>query len=103
MLSRGRGIKCFNNLLEIINYIYNKKIPFVCQKYIENPLIINRKKVYHHHKKKKNGIYICFFVKFDIRQWVLVTNWDPLTIWFYKESYVRFGAEIYDPFDLNNR
>lgn len=32
-----------------------------------------------------------------------MTSWEPLTIWFYKESYVRFGAEIYDPSDLNNR
>ena len=44
-LSRGRGIKCFNNLNEIINYIYGKKSQFVCQKYIENPLILNKKKV----------------------------------------------------------
>lgn len=48
LLSRGRGIKCFNNLTKILDYVFHKKIPYVCQKYIENPLII----------KKKNLIFV---------------------------------------------
>lgn len=44
-LSRGRGIKCLDSLEDIVNEVYGKKIPYVCQKYIENPLIINQKKV----------------------------------------------------------
>ena len=44
-LSRGRGIKCFNNLTDIFDYVIGKEMSFVCQKYIERPLIIKKKKV----------------------------------------------------------
>jgi tubulin monoglycylase TTLL3/8 len=81
--SRGREIMLFNNLEDIKNYTQNPQ-QWVIQKYIENPMLINNK-------------------KFDIRQWVLVSNCEPLTIWVYKYSYLRFTVENYDSSDLTNQ
>lgn len=81
--SRGRGIEIFNHLEEIKSKLQTE-CHYVIQKYIENPLIIKSK-------------------KFDIRQWVLVTSWNPLTAWFYNKAYLRFGVENYTSSNLKNK
>lgn len=85
-LSRGRGISCFNTLEAILDYTSTKQENrrWVVQKYIENPMVIHRK-------------------KFDMRQWVLVTDWNPLTIWFYERCYLRFGVDDFDMSNLKNK
>ncbi|KRX01880.1 hypothetical protein PPERSA_05719 [Pseudocohnilembus persalinus] len=85
-MSRGRGITCFNSLIEIQDHVKAKEQQWVIQKYIENPLIIMKR-------------------KFDIRVWVLVTNLNPLTVWIYQEFYVRFSAVDYskEATDLSNK
>jgi len=81
-LSRGRGIRCMSSLASIVTRRSggsNRKGTYVVQKYIERPLLLRGR-------------------KFDIRQWVLVTSWNPLTVWFYADSYLRFCVR---PFSLD--
>jgi Tubulin-tyrosine ligase family len=87
--SRGRGIHCFNSLSKLRLQVRadscqdGQTQQLVAQKYIESPLL-------------------AFSRKFDIRQWVLVTCWNPLTVWFYKDCYTRFCAEDYKPSNFDN-
>ncbi|KAL3280885.1 hypothetical protein HHI36_004113 [Cryptolaemus montrouzieri] len=73
---RGRGIILVKYLKEV-EKIMNLKLKYVVQKYIERPFII-------------------YNTKFDIRQWFLVTCTQPLTIWMYKECYLRFSSQNYN-------
>ncbi|CAH2066184.1 unnamed protein product, partial [Iphiclides podalirius] len=79
---RGKGIQLMNNIKDIVGLINipAQKNRYVVQKYIETPLVI-------------------YNTKFDIRQWFLITNCQPLTIWIYKDSYLRFSSQI---FSLSN-
>ena len=79
--SRGRGIKIYKTYDKVVERVHNLRgntILWVVQKCIENPLIVRGR-------------------KFDVRQWVLVTDWNPLTVWMYEECYVRFCVADYDP------
>ena len=64
--------------------IERKPKRFTIQKYIENPLLYNS-------------------YKFDLRQWVLVTSFNPLTVWIYDEFYGRVSMSAYTNQSISNK
>ena len=55
----------------------------IVQKYIERPLIIQKK-------------------KFDIRLWVVAAGFNPLKAYIYQKFYLRFGADNYSSKNIDN-
>ncbi|XP_071083984.1 probable tubulin polyglutamylase TTLL9 [Haliotis cracherodii] len=82
--SQGKGIFLFKRLKDITDWKKgteyqpisdaNKDGPetYVVQRYIENPYLIGGR-------------------KFDIRVYVLVTSYNPLRVWLYRDGFARFS------------
>ncbi|PCI27234.1 hypothetical protein COB52_05110 [Candidatus Kaiserbacteria bacterium] len=70
-LSRGRGIYIVDDISEI-----NLDETTVVSRYISNPLLINGH-------------------KFDLRIYVLVSSFEPLRVYVFKEGLTRFASEPY--------
>ncbi len=70
-LSRGRGIHLIDNIDEV-----QVDDVSVISRYITNPLLINGH-------------------KFDLRIYVLVTSYEPLRVYVFKEGLARFASETY--------
>ena len=81
--ARGNGIFVTNNITDILN---EEKLDAVgkdtlVQKYIESPLTIQISDLEY---------------KFDIRQWVLVSNLSPLTAYIFSGFYCRMCSSSFD-------
>ena len=48
-LSRGRGIHISNDFGDIMHYVCSSDTDFVCQKYIENALLVDNRRVVSAH------------------------------------------------------
>mmetsp|Transcript_15445 Transcript_15445/g.27390 ORF Transcript_15445/g.27390 Transcript_15445/m.27390 type:complete len:921 (+) Transcript_15445:93-2855(+) len=85
---RGQGIFLEDDLESILKHANRTKddlvCSYVCQKYVESPLLVGGSR------------------KHDIRQWVLVTSLNPLTIYFFTECYVRLTANEYTMDDISD-
>ena len=69
--SFGNGIKIIDNFKIIQNSIYKN---YLISRYIMNPMLINNK-------------------KFDIRVYILVTDMNPLKIYYYRDGYLKIPVK----------
>ncbi|XP_044024922.1 probable tubulin polyglutamylase TTLL2 [Siniperca chuatsi] len=77
-LSRGRGIFMFEDIKDLV---YDCSV--IVQRYISNPLLISG-------------------YKFDLRIYVCVKSFNPLTVYMHQEGLVRFATEKYNLSSLHN-
>ncbi|XP_030625769.1 putative tubulin polyglutamylase TTLL9 [Chanos chanos] len=85
--SQGKGIFLFRKLKDIMDWKKDgtrseeqrdetQVESYVAQRYIENPYLINGR-------------------KFDLRVYVLVTSYNPLKAWLYRDGFARFSSTRY--------
>ncbi|XP_018542854.1 probable tubulin polyglutamylase TTLL2 [Lates calcarifer] len=77
-LSRGRGIFIFQDIKDLV---YDCSV--IVQRYISDPLLISG-------------------YKFDLRIYVCVKSFHPLTVYIHQEGLVRFATEKYNLSSLHN-
>ena len=70
--SCGKGIKIIQSHSKV-----SKKEGILASKYVDNPHLING-------------------LKYDLRVYVLVTNFNPLKVYMYSDGLVRFATEKYN-------
>lgn len=84
--AQGKGIFLFNKLSQISEWKKDHKWKadqpqaeaYIAQRYIDNPYTVGGK-------------------KFDLRLYVLVTSFSPLTAWLYSAGFARFSNQRYTP------
>lgn len=79
-LSCGRDIVVVRGVRQLLAQLAVMNYNCVVQKYIERPLLVRNRR------------------KFDIRQWILVTNLNPVIIYGFSECYLRLSGREFDLF-----
>lgn len=89
--NRGNGICVCNTIEQIRNELKNNPFPktgehtYILQKYVENPLLISRR-------------------KFDIRLYTMITSVNGvIQAYFYREGYLRTACKAYTSKNLDNK
>eukprot|EP00746_Dinoflagellata_sp_MGD_P112878 gnl/MRDRNA2_/MRDRNA2_49953_c0_seq2.p1 gnl/MRDRNA2_/MRDRNA2_49953_c0~~gnl/MRDRNA2_/MRDRNA2_49953_c0_seq2.p1 ORF type:complete len:862 (+),score=114.89 gnl/MRDRNA2_/MRDRNA2_49953_c0_seq2:71-2656(+) len=95
LLDCGRGVYVHDKLGPLLAHAQQCDWEMIVQKYVEQPFLIGEDKR-----------------KFDVRLWVVVTSWDPITVFVHPEPYLRLSSKPFtfsasslsDPFvHLTNR